>query len=92
MICIELSNATEQDYQMMKGSLQKIDVERSITDEFGKTYKLPRSQYHFATDDISYSGEIVLNALINTTMDLNLDAKIIVTSNEGSAWYGLQCI
>lgn len=91
MICIELENATVEQYNLLYDSMSRINALKIIYDPFiGQWYELPRSQYHYegGINDRETMTEVVNNIVKHIV----LNYKIVITGDDGSAWMGLDKI
>lgn len=89
MICIELEDATLQQYDKLYEEMARIDVVRKIQDPYtNEWFKLPRSQYHYV--GVINNRETMATLVDNVLKRIILNYKITVTGDDGSAWTGLE--
>ncbi|WP_294330754.1 hypothetical protein [uncultured Chryseobacterium sp.] len=88
MICIELENATVEQYDLLYASMSRINALRIIYDPFVRQwYKLPRSQYHY--EGVISNKETMTELINNIVKQIVMNYKIVITGDDGSAWIGL---
>ncbi|MFI4919398.1 MAG: hypothetical protein ACHP65_07570 [Legionellales bacterium] len=88
MICIELPDATPNDYEILNYKMEQSGFSRTISADGGKFYTLPTAQYMYSSKlqtTRAVRGQVALIAL-----EIKNNPAILVTKFSRSAWTGLK--